>query len=748
MITRLRIWLGLLVAVTVIGCTASAAAPEPIDLPPMDVLDWPRPTTPTPTATPEARQLATTSVPSPSPGEASLAERIAGSDIVARVEITSVRQAVGSNKIFDVSSSRYLPSTFGKTLEYSFTVHEYLKGSGGSRVVGIAYDTAETYPTRAEADASSTDHLSARDTQWEGREAIVFMAELSPPETDRYFFGYIRTRNTRFDMYTLASPHAKKWLPSATEPSDENSNGQREITEREYLVAVPRPSGSPQSGRTSQSTASTVSLTALKAEVTRIEAEVAAGDGTDAYRYCVYEKYKHQRISDQGLASYIASGQPMADGQPVEAWRFALGSGLAKGVRVNRWKLNSYSSTNGALEGDNSDLFEVSPVGVVKTLRPLPSGVYRFTYLERRPELDPCDSPIPESAKKFRQYAVDVTAPAGALHEAFFDPVTVGTAVKADGSNGVLKPASFTDANHASATLQSISYEPPTSGSVHGTVKLQVDPHTGLGGHRLELIELDGSVSLWLDVDAATVDAPNKTLSWPVSSQPWEAGDKLMLRIEEAELGIALFGVPSTISHGQTETFSVQASGLDPASSYSVLVTTDNGHLGFVGICSVAEQRREVSGRSTSTFEISVQGCTVGAVTLRASLLKGTATLDTAEAVVEVEASTTVTLTLTAREERFATYTDMSIEWTDPDRCEGRYLVALFRSNEVIYRNFGFHPAPATMSLDPDPQLLWDSVQSFEGFVRVSCHATGGSEPWVVGQATVQSGLPSPPGDG
>ena len=43
-------------------------------------------------------------------------------------------------------------------------------------------------------------------------------------------------------------------------------------------------------------------------------------------------------------------------------------------------------------------------------------------------------------------------APDGVLHELFFDPVTVGNAVAADGANGVLKPATFTDANGATTT--------------------------------------------------------------------------------------------------------------------------------------------------------------------------------------------------------------------------------------------------------------------------------------------------------
>ena len=66
-----------------------------------------------------------------------------------------------------------------------------------------------------------------------------------------------------------------------------------------------------------------------------------------------------------------------------------------------------------------------------------------------------------------------------------------------------------------------------------GTVKLQVNPPTGLTDQEVNFIALDGSVSLSLQVANATVDAANRTLSWAVSSQPWENGDKLMLRVRE-----------------------------------------------------------------------------------------------------------------------------------------------------------------------------------------------------------------------
>ena len=105
----------------------------------------------------------------------------------------------------------------------------------------------------------------------------------------------------------------------------------------------------------------------------------------------------------------------------------------------------------------------------------------------------------------------------------------MGTTIAADDTNGVLKPASFED-DGVTTNISRISWE-------SGAVKLEIDPHDGLTGHVLDFIELDGTVSLSLDVADATVDAANNILSWgvPTLSWPWEDGDKLMVRIREAK---------------------------------------------------------------------------------------------------------------------------------------------------------------------------------------------------------------------
>ena len=170
---------------------------------------------------------------------------------------------------------------------------------------------------------------------------------------------------------------------------------------------------------------------------------------------------------------------------------------------------------------------------MVRLARPLPAGEYRFDLKEPWPIYAICNFVISN------ELTVTVTSPAGVLHELLFDPVTVGSSIAADDTNGVLKPASFTGADGSSAAIERISYEPPSSGSGRaGTVKLAItagsDPDDLLGERLLDFIELDGTVSLSLYVAAATVDTANDTLSWTASSQPWEDGDKLMLRIRRA----------------------------------------------------------------------------------------------------------------------------------------------------------------------------------------------------------------------
>ena len=181
--------------------------------------------------------------------------------------------------------------------------------------------------------------------------------------------------------------------------------------------------------------------------------------------------------------------------------------------------------------GRDQDLFAVvttTPEGFpnqvlhhVVTARPVPAGEYRFNIHVLRPDELICGG-WSEFVKNSGGTYLTVTAPAGTLHEAFFDPVDIGTAVGADSSDGVLKPAAFT-VGGANTTISSLKWE-------SGTATMTLDPSTSLAGHAVDFIALDGSVSLALSFDDAT-QGGGGALTWSVASQPWNAGDLLMLRI-------------------------------------------------------------------------------------------------------------------------------------------------------------------------------------------------------------------------
>ena len=131
--------------------------------------------------------------------------------------------------------------------------------------------------------------------------------------------------------------------------------------------------------------------------------------------------------------------------------------------------------------------------GTLVAVRPLPEGVYRLQEHKQIHSFIPCDF-FPDDA--YDEWKVTVMSPPSAVHEAFFDPVAIGAAVGADGTNGVLKPAAFT-VGGASATITSLKWE-------SGVVTMELNPSASLAGHAVDFIALDGSVALTLSFDDAT----------------------------------------------------------------------------------------------------------------------------------------------------------------------------------------------------------------------------------------------------
>ncbi len=395
---------------------------------------------------------------------------------------------------------------------FQFRVTEYLKGSSVSKTVVRAMQLG-THETEEQALQVATDSLASRDTTRDTHEAILFLWEPTT-DGDLYFLISGAYPSLHYTIDTLN----RVWLPAKNPPATEEESSSSDDSSLLFLVGEPVVPGSP----TPDPGSTTMSLGELRSEIVAVDALLEAGDGADEYRECVAEGWRYEQTYSEART-------------PLESL-YELASGTAEETVVESASYYGLGYNRRIIEGMDRELFksvrqdtDEIPKNGYKisevTARPLPMGSYQYSKYTQRYAFIPCDF-IPYNS--YRISNVIVTAPAGILHELFFDPVTI----VADATNGVLKPASFTDASGGSVTIHSISYEA-------GTVKVEVTPDDALAGHIVDFIELDGTVSLSLDVADATVDPSTGsgqagTLSWSVSSQPWEDGDMLMVRIREA----------------------------------------------------------------------------------------------------------------------------------------------------------------------------------------------------------------------
>ncbi len=465
----------------------------------------------------------------PSLGPAGLNQNVFDATVIARVRLKSTS-----------ASAERLPTRGDGTVrhqglvQFTFKVFEYLKGSGGAELVAVAHvdhrseviqsimdrnakgefihwhtvERTNPYTSMELALEAAKKWKVDRDTRWDDREAIVMVREVPVPgSTDgsqRYKIGAI------YD-YGVDTYH-RVWLPSAASGGAEGERG----SEKRFLLEPPQVSGA--TGAASEP--ETISVSEMKTLIAKMEKWRKDGEGVTGYFECIRESFIEESI----LNGYKARGESMK-----ERFVFPLASGLPRHSVVKE------THPLGAriwLDGKDKDLFEISihSNGVILATRPLPAGEYTVYHNIQFRKYIPCGY-LPHAARNNRPRLIQVTAPTGAVHEAFFDPVNLTSGVGADSSNGVLKPSSFT-VNKAATALKSLKWESPSGGSGQaGVVKLKLSPHTGLANHVLDFIALDGTVSVSLDVSDATVDAANNTLSWAAATQPWKNGDLLMLRI-------------------------------------------------------------------------------------------------------------------------------------------------------------------------------------------------------------------------
>ena len=498
---------------------SASALPDPTPAPRAASVPTVPPTLLVPTPTPEIHS-SNDPVYSVSP---SLEEQVFFSDAIVRASLLSASAGTES-----VPSDPGVAPTYRAVHELRFTVHEYLKGSGPSEVVVVVRDE-DTFVAETDALSWAQEQLTERETIWDDREGVLFLRTAEPYQSGGASGGSQRSTaqgdtaqrspvpvlEFTLSNYTVQTPWdysidtlSRAWLPardaeSPTTRSSESSRAQVYITDG------------------SQSPPPVVSVLDLRSKIAELETTLASGAGIEGFWECIGTKILRER-------TYRA-------GSPWTPSEFATtsASGSAAGTEVHR-KHNPYRETQYHrfwLSGQAGGLFQtliddadsVPDNGYDHALalaRPLPAGEYRVNYHKQHYVYFPCNF-VPDTYSK---WTVTVTAPADTLHEAFFDPVAIGAAVGADGANGVLKPAAFA-VGGASATITSLKWE-------SGTVTMELNPSAFLAAHAIDFIALDGSVTSTLSFDDAT--QRGGALTWSVASQPWTAGDLLMLRIGAA----------------------------------------------------------------------------------------------------------------------------------------------------------------------------------------------------------------------
>ncbi len=421
---------------------------------------------------------------------------------------------------------------------FTFRAVEYLQGSGPTTFTVEVLDTRssiynegdnyEGYLSSDDAMAEARQLIASRNTTWDDRPGVLFVkgplsSEASSTDTSEGDSENSASQNYGFALFnTLSDPtfsysvdtNARAWLPGSTVPT-EGPRGESDSTGSEFITdgtANPPP---------------VKTLSELKTRIAEIAAERAAGDGSEAYETCLYRKFTRERTLRAGWT-------------PAE-YDISLNSGMPAGTHLHKSQLSLVYDERYNIftqSGTDADLFQT----IISdndsyggngyyydeaTRRPLPEGEYTANFHQQVSNHVICNHN--PTTSNFRIYAVTVEAPLYTLHEAFFDPVAVGTGVGADATNGVLSPTEFTVGGMA-AEVTGLGWE-------NEQVVLTINPHVSLSGQVLEFIELDGSGSLSLVVDDAVVDVGVGAYSWPLESQPWEEGGLLMLRIREVQPG-------------------------------------------------------------------------------------------------------------------------------------------------------------------------------------------------------------------
>ena len=359
-------------------------------------------------------------------------------------------------------------------IKFTFVALEYLKGSGGGELVTYAYGDHESFALERDTAQEALDKWGSWISGYrDGRwdDRQAIIFLRQPVADGPYVIGFLGEYRDSFS--------GRRVVRRVTVADEVN----------QAWLPDAAPAGEDAGERFLLEDTQTISKSSLQASIAAAEAELAAND-TNSYRNCLLTKYEAIRTIRYNNSRGVQATS-----------NYELDSGLPADTRVGSHRFYDDTATREWYEGRDKDLFTPRQ-GVMHTNRPLPAGEYRFYHNDTEPGQD-CG--YSEEQRTEILEIVTVTAPDGTLAESFFDPYASSTAII------------------GTTTVGTMSWE---SGRVEAMLIPDVTDHV------LDFIALDGTVSLSLDMADATEDSGN--LRWAIASQPWSAGDELMLRIHRS----------------------------------------------------------------------------------------------------------------------------------------------------------------------------------------------------------------------
>ena len=479
----------------------------------------------------------------------SLKRMILHSDVIARANLTSISTAIDSVAVSGVTY--YKP-----VLGFMFNSTEYLKGNGGHELtvhVPLCIGIGCLYDSRQSAMGVASNWRDSRVTALDGFEAVIMLIREKLGASD----GGVRGESSdtiygftgmgasfsgeQFETGSESSP----WLPLR---SRADASGAGEGSSKTYITQWPARfkltdagdgegtilieewGASGASGASGEDRLPGTSLVEIRNLIREVDSLLAKGDGSEDYRQCVDRKLIwEQDVSYGYIPEYSSLDWDMVSGLPagtvIHSKRVFGGLGIyskdwVEGVHADLFDYKVYDSDNDEGTGYAKNTF---------TKRPLPEGNYRIYRNSQFPTWIICDF-YPDYLRDNNEWFITVVAPAGVLHEAFFDPTdNGGQTVGFDGDNdvGVLKPATI---EGTSASIDNLAWE-------HGQIQMKTSSSVKLSGHVMDFIDLQGEAFLTLNFDdAASESRPGlERRFWDMQDAPWKSGDLLMIRIRERD---------------------------------------------------------------------------------------------------------------------------------------------------------------------------------------------------------------------